>query len=70
MSKRRPISYNPEEAIRLVIGDREGVPLDRCPTCAGTIERLPRAFPPPATCSVTLRCSRCGRSARYVAGAA
>jgi uncharacterized protein with PIN domain len=70
MRKRRPSSYNPEQAINLILGDRKGAPVSRCPSCSGPIERQPNSFPPPPAIHVTLRCTRCGRTASYVAGAA
>ena len=70
MRKRRPSSYNPEQTIDLVSGDRKGAPIAFCPSCSGRIERLPQSFPPPPASHVTLRCTKCGRSAHYVAGAA
>ncbi len=70
MRKPRPNTYNPAQALYLISRDRTGTPLS-CPSCgAGTIERDPGQFPPLPASHVTLRCSNCGRTARYVAGAA
>jgi hypothetical protein len=69
MRKPRPATYNPAQALQLISSDRAGEPLS-CPTCAGRIERDPRLIPPPPRSHVTLRCSNCGRIARYIAGAA
>jgi hypothetical protein len=69
MRKPRPATYNPAQALQLISSDRAGEPLS-CPTCAGRIERDPRLAPPPPRSHVTLRCSSCGRIARYIAGAA
>lgn len=69
MRKPRPNTYNPAQVLFLVTNDRTGSPLS-CPSCAGTIERDPGDFPPPPRSHVTLKCSQCGRTARYIAGAA
>jgi hypothetical protein len=69
MRKPRPATYNPVQALHLIATDRVGSPLS-CPTCSGKIERTPTDLPPAANCHVTLRCTGCGRIARYVAGAA
>ncbi len=69
MRKPRPNTYNPSQVLFLVSNDRTGTPLS-CPSCAGAIERDPGDFPPPPSSQVTLRCQSCGRTARYVAGAA
>ena len=70
MRKSRPITYNPAQALYLVSNDRSGAPLS-CPACgAGTIARDPDITPPPPQAHVTLTCAKCGRVARYVAGAA
>jgi hypothetical protein len=69
MRKPRPATYNPAQALQLISNDRNGMPLS-CPTCAGQIERDPTMIPPPPRSHVTLRCSKCGRVARYIAGAA
>ena len=69
MRKPRPATYNPAQALQLISNDRNGVPLS-CPTCAGKIERDPTVTPPPPRSHVTLRCAKCGRVARYIAGAA
>jgi uncharacterized Zn finger protein len=53
----------------LIANDRNGTPLS-CPSCSGSIERDPNDNPPPPRCQVTLRCTNCGRFARYIAGAA
>ena len=57
------------EAPRGDIVDRNGTPLS-CPSCSGDIERDPALMPPPPRSHVTLRCTNCGRFARYIAGAA
>jgi hypothetical protein len=67
MRKPRPAQYNPAQALHLIASDRSGSPLS-CPSCSGAIEREPQLPPPRA--QVTLRCRKCGRLARYIAGAA
>ena len=69
MRKPRPATYNPAQALQLIASDRTGAPLS-CPSCAGEIVRDPNVIPPPPRSQVTLRCSHCGRIARYIAGAA
>jgi hypothetical protein len=69
MRKPRPATYNPAQALNLISNDRSGSPLS-CPSCSGPIERSPGEFPPPPRSHVTLKCSACGRVARYIAGAA
>ena len=69
MRKPRPASYNPAQALNLIANDRNGTPLS-CPSCSGSIERDPLEIPPPPRCQVTLRCTNCGRFAKYIAGAA
>jgi hypothetical protein len=69
MRKPRPATYNPAQALNLIANDRTGSPLS-CPSCSGHIERTPSDFPPRPRSHVTLRCSVCGRIARYIAGAA
>ena len=69
MRKPRPATYNPAQALNLIASDRTGSPLS-CPSCSGAIERSPNEFPPAPRSHVTLRCSACGRVARYIAGAA
>jgi hypothetical protein len=69
MRKPRPNTYNPAQVLHLIASDRSGRALS-CPSCSGTIERDPGQHPPPPTSHVTLRCRNCGRTARYVAGAA
>ncbi len=69
MRKPRPASYNPAQALNLIANDRNGAPLS-CPSCSGSIERDPLEIPPPPRCQVTLRCTNCGRFAKYLAGAA
>jgi hypothetical protein len=69
MRKPRPATYNPAQALHLIANDRSGSPLS-CPSCSGSIERVPNEVPPPPRCHVTLRCVGCGRIARYIAGAA
>lgn len=69
MRKPRPATYNPAQALNLISRDRTGSPLS-CPSCSGSIERSPGLMPPPPQSHVTLRCTRCGRFARYIAGAA
>ena len=49
--------------------DRTGEALS-CPSCSGSIERSPDHVPPPPRSHVTLKCTSCGRTARYIAGAA
>ena len=68
MRKPRPASYNPAQALNLIANDRNGSPLS-CPSCSGEIEKDPGDNPPPRS-QVTLRCTNCGRFARYIAGAA
>ena len=69
MRKPRPATYNPAQALHLIASDRSGGPLS-CPSCSGSIERFPTHVPPPPRSQVTLRCTECGRIARYIAGAA
>jgi hypothetical protein len=69
MRKPRPATYNPAQALHLIASDRNGAPLS-CPSCSGSIERSPALTPPPPRSHVTLRCTSCGRVARYIAGAA
>ena len=69
MRKPRPNTYNPAQALNLIASDRTGSPLS-CPSCSGPIERDPGEMPPPPRSHVTLRCTSCGRFARYIAGAA
>jgi hypothetical protein len=69
MRKPRPLTYNPAQALTLISNDRTGAPLS-CPSCSGNIERDPNSFPPAPRAHVTLRCTACGRIAKYVAGAA
>jgi hypothetical protein len=69
MRKPRPATYNPAQALHLIASDRTGSPLS-CPSCSGSIERSPSLTPPAPHSHVTLRCTQCGRVARYIAGAA
>ena len=69
MRKPRPATYNPAQALHLIASDRSGNALS-CPTCSGKIDREPGNVPPPPRSHVTLTCSSCGRTARYIAGAA
>ncbi|GAC1652906.1 MAG: hypothetical protein NVS4B3_15520 [Gemmatimonadaceae bacterium] len=69
MRKPRPATYNPAQVLHLIANDRTGSPLS-CPSCSGPIERIPNEFPPLPRSQVTLKCSKCGRFARYIAGAA
>ena len=69
MRKPRPAQYNPAQVLNLISSDRSGTPLS-CPSCSGSIERTPTDIPPASRAQVTLRCSNCGRLARYIAGAA
>lgn len=69
MRKPRPATYNPAQALHLIASDRTGSPLS-CPSCSGPIERTPNQVPPLPRSQVTLRCGKCGRIARYIAGAA
>jgi hypothetical protein len=69
MRKPRPATYNPAQALNLISNDRNGSPLS-CPSCSGAIERSPDEVPPAPRSHVTLKCSSCGRVARYIAGAA
>ncbi|HUO52744.1 MAG TPA: hypothetical protein VMT93_09505 [Gemmatimonadaceae bacterium] len=69
MRKPRPATYNPAQALQLIASDRTGAPLS-CPSCSGDIVRDPSVAPPPPQSHVTLRCRKCGRIARYIAGAA
>ena len=69
MRKPRPATFNPVQALHLIANDRTGSPLS-CPSCSGGIERIPNNFPPAPRSQVTLKCVECGRTARYVAGAA
>jgi hypothetical protein len=69
MRKPRPATYNPAQALHLIASDRSGSPLS-CPSCSGPIERTPNQVPPLPRSQVTLRCGKCGRIARYIAGAA
>jgi hypothetical protein len=69
MRKPRPNSYNPAQALHLIANDRTGSPLS-CPSCSGSIERDPLDTPSTPRAHITLRCTACGRFARYIAGAA
>ena len=69
MRKPRPATYNPAQALNLISHDRTGSVLS-CPSCQGQIERFPMQEPPPPRAHVTLKCRKCGRVARYIAGAA
>jgi hypothetical protein len=69
MRKPRPNTYNPAQALHLITNDRSGTSLS-CPSCSGSIDRNPMVSPPPPSAHVTLRCTTCGRFARYIAGAA
>lgn len=69
MRKPRPATYNPAQALHLIASDRTGSPLS-CPSCSGNIERSPNLTPPAPHSHVTLKCTSCGRVARYIAGAA
>ena len=69
MRKPRPNTYNPAQALHLIASDRAGESLS-CPSCSGSILREPAAIPPPPRAHVTLKCSNCGRFARYISGAA
>ena len=69
MRKPRPATYNPAQALQLISSDRSGVPLS-CPSCSGQIDRDPSNKPAPPRSHVTLTCAKCGRMARYIAGAA
>jgi hypothetical protein len=69
MRKPRPATYNPAQALQLISNDRQGHALS-CPSCSGKIRREPNISPPPPRSHVTLKCSSCGRTARYIAGAA
>lgn len=69
MRKPRPATYNPAQALQLIAHDRNGDALS-CPTCSGSIVREPDISPPPPRSHVTLRCASCGRTAKYIAGAA
>jgi len=69
MRKPRPATFNPAQALHLIAKDRSGSPLV-CPSCSGSIERNPDLTPPPPSAHVTLKCKKCGRVARYIAGAA
>ena len=69
MRKPRPAAYNPAQALHLIANDRNGAPLS-CPSCSGNVQRSPNLMPPRPRSQVTLRCTTCGRIARYVAGAA
>jgi hypothetical protein len=69
MRKPRPATYNPAQALQLISHDRTGSPLS-CPSCSGQITRDPQQIPPPPRSHVTLQCAKCGRVAKYIAGAA
>jgi DNA-directed RNA polymerase subunit RPC12/RpoP len=69
MRKPRPATFNPAQALHLIAKDRTGSALS-CPSCSGNIMRHPDCCPPPPRAQVTLKCSKCGRVARYVAGPA
>ena len=69
MRKPRPATFNPAQALQLIARDRVGSDLS-CPSCTGQILRHPEHVPPPPGAHVTLKCGKCGRVARYVAGRA
>jgi DNA-directed RNA polymerase subunit RPC12/RpoP len=69
MRKPRPAAYNPVQALHLIASDRNNEQL-RCPSCTGKIDRDPGRQLSRPSAHVTLRCTACGRIARYIAGAA
>jgi hypothetical protein len=69
MRKPRPATFNPAQALHLIAKDRTGSALS-CPSCSGEIARHPDIFPPAPRTQVTLKCKKCSRVARYVAGPA
>ena len=67
MRKPRPATFNPAQALHLIAKDRTNSALS-CPSCSGQIVRHPDQCPPPPRAQVTLKCAKCGRVARYIAG--
>ncbi|HEX5830878.1 MAG TPA: hypothetical protein VFY16_07865 [Gemmatimonadaceae bacterium] len=70
MRKPRPAAYNPAQALHLIASDRNNEQQLRCPSCSGNIDREPARQISRPMAHVTLRCTACGRVARYIAGAA
>jgi hypothetical protein len=68
MRKPRPNTYNPAQALHLITNDRTAY--RSVVRLFGSIQRDPAMAPPPPRAHVTLRCTTCGRFARYIAGAA
>ena len=68
MSRRHVKEFRPDEAVSLIIADREGKSL-RCPSCGGgTVLRTPCRLGegPPVAGRVSLECPACGRLVAYI----
>jgi len=68
MSRRHVKEFRPDEALSLIIADREGKSL-RCPSCGGgTVLRTPSrpGEGPPVPGRVSLECPACGRLVAYI----
>ena len=68
MSRRHVKEFRPDEALSLIIADREGKSL-RCPSCGGgTVLRTPirPGDGPRVAGRVSLECPACGRLVAYI----
>jgi DNA-directed RNA polymerase subunit RPC12/RpoP len=68
MSRRHVKEFRPDEALSLIIADRERKSL-RCPSCGGgTVLRTPSRPEdgPAVTGRVSLKCAACGRLVAYI----
>ena len=70
MGRRGVKEYRADEALQLILSDRDEEPL-RCPSCGGgEFERTPKRRLSRARWDryrhVTLKCTKCGRRASYV----
>ncbi len=68
MSRRHVKEFRPDEALSLIIADREGKCL-RCPSCGGgPVVRTPSRAEdsPPIAGRVSLECPACGRLVAYI----
>lgn len=67
MSRRHVKEFRPDEALSLIIADREGKSL-RCPSCGGGMLRTPSRPEdgPPVAGRVSLNCAGCGRIVAYI----
>jgi predicted RNA-binding Zn-ribbon protein involved in translation (DUF1610 family) len=68
MGRRHVKEFRPDEALSLIIADREGKSL-RCPSCGGgTVVRTPTRPEEghPVAGRVSLECPACGRLVAYI----